>query len=141
MHSKVLVFGAFDPLHQGHIDLFKQASELGDELAVVVTRDSGIRQVKNREPQLNEIMRRQEVEQNEYVDEALLGDEWPNEDSYRLLEELDFDILALGFDQLPDDKKVREELNKRGKKRAQVVRLESFEPERYSSTRLRGFII
>ena len=141
MHKRVLMFGSFDPLHRGHRDLFRQAREFGDWLTVVVTRDSGIRQIKKREPQLNELMRRQEVAKDTYVDEALLGDEWPNEDPYRLLTELDFNILVLGFDQLPDDEKVREELNERGKEGTEVIRLKAFRPDVFNSSRLRGLSV
>lgn len=39
--EKVIVFtsGYFDPLHQGHIELFKLAKELGDHLIVAVNND------------------------------------------------------------------------------------------------------
>lgn len=37
---KVAVSGGFDPLHDGHIRYFKEASKLGDELIVILTRDA-----------------------------------------------------------------------------------------------------
>ena len=36
----VLVTGGFDPLHSGHIEYFKAAKELGDELVVGVNSDT-----------------------------------------------------------------------------------------------------
>jgi len=35
----VLTSGYFDPLHHGHIDLFKKSKELGDYLIVVINND------------------------------------------------------------------------------------------------------
>lgn len=36
----VMVSGGFDPVHVGHLDMFKEAKELGDELVVVVNNDN-----------------------------------------------------------------------------------------------------
>lgn len=37
--TTVITSGYFDPLHVGHIDLFKKSKELGDELIVIVNTD------------------------------------------------------------------------------------------------------
>jgi len=50
MKKKVLVFGTFDGLHEGHKNFFKQAREFGDFLVVVVGRDSTIVKTKGRPP-------------------------------------------------------------------------------------------
>ena len=39
MKRIVLVTGGFDPLHSGHIDYFKAAKKLGDELWVGLNSD------------------------------------------------------------------------------------------------------
>lgn len=36
---EVAVSGGFDPLHVGHLDLFKKAKKLGDRLIVIVNKD------------------------------------------------------------------------------------------------------
>lgn len=38
-----MVSGGFDPVHVGHIRLFRKAKELGDELVVVINNDNWLR--------------------------------------------------------------------------------------------------
>lgn len=44
----VLVTGGFDPLHSGHIEYFKAAKQLGDELVVGVNSDAWLARKKGR---------------------------------------------------------------------------------------------
>lgn len=129
----MLAFGAFDPLHEGHHYFFSRAREIGDYLLVIVARDSAIREDKKREPGEREEVRLKRVAASD-VDEARLGDERPMNDPYRLLGELEFDVLALGYDQKPDEATVRQELNRRGKERVKIVRMGAFRPELYKSS-------
>lgn len=119
----VLAFGTFDPLHDGHRSFLAQAASLGDRLIIVASRDSYIRLVKKREPVVPGEARRQALEQVAGVSAVVWGDEWPNDDRYRLLRGLQFDVLALGFDQPPGDRQVQEALAKAGRSGARVVRL------------------
>ena len=48
MKNIVLVTGGFDPLHSGHIEYFKAAKELGDELHVGVNSDEWLTNKKGR---------------------------------------------------------------------------------------------
>ncbi len=132
----VLVFGTFDSLHAGHRYFFRQALAWGDRLTVVVARDSYIRHVKRREPRLPQRVRLEKVLALSVVRKALLGDEWPNPRPYRLLEELEFDVLALGYDQKPDDDTVRRLLERAGKEEVKVVRLKPYRPEVFKSSSL-----
>jgi FAD synthetase len=131
---KVLVFGTFDPLHRGHEYFLGQAKKLGDELLVVVARDSYIRKVKNREPNLTEETRKLEVEKLRFADTVILGKEWPVADRYGLLRELNFDILVLGYDQKPKKADVEQELAKIGRGDVLVIRLKAYQPQRYKSS-------
>src|SRR3989344_3504236 len=47
-HKKVVVAvsGGFDPLHAGHVRLFKQARAFGDELVVILNNDNWLREKK-----------------------------------------------------------------------------------------------
>src|SRR5258708_7427617 len=95
--KKVLVFGTFDGLHQGHKDFFRQAKEHGDFLVVVVGRDSTIIKTKSRLPKFNETERLKAVQECEWVSEARLGNEGSN--PYKIIEEIQPDIICLGYDQ------------------------------------------
>ena len=48
MKTIVLVTGGFDPLHSGHIEYFKYAKSLGDELWVGVNSDDWLTRKKGR---------------------------------------------------------------------------------------------
>lgn len=134
--KKVLTFGSFDPLHEGHKQAFRQSRAYGNYLIVVVARDSTIVQQKQRQPQAGEKERLQAVAAAEGVDEARLGE--VNPEAYALLGELDFDVLALGYDQAPSDEEVRRHLQAAGKGQVEVVRLTPYKPELFKSKYLRG---
>lgn len=124
------MFGAFDPLNEGQKDFLRQAKALGDHLIVVVAHESAIRAYKKREPNLSEAERVAAVKgMVGVVDEVILGRETANR--YHILTEIDFDILALGYDQKPSDEEVREHLNAIGKYQVNIVRLQPFKPEQY----------
>ena len=118
---KVMATGTFDLLHMGHIYYLKEAKKLGDELVVVIARDSTVRRLKH-EPVTPEDMRLNLIKELKMVDEALLGHE---DDMYSVLKEIKPDIIALGYDQIHDEKKIEQELRKR-KLAAKVVRLPKY---------------
>lgn len=115
---RVMATGVFDLIHLGHLHYLIEAKKLGDELVVVVARDSTVRREKH-EPITPEDFRRELIESLKPVDKAILGGEG---DMYRIVEEVKPDIIALGFDQAHDADKITEELKNRGLN-AKVVRL------------------
>lgn len=134
--KRVLVFGSFDPLHPGHQNFFVQAKALGDHLTVVVAHDEALRAHKRREPFQTVEERLMAVATAPGVDRALIGNRQANK--YTLLSELDFDVIALGYDQAPSGEAVRRELNARGKYQVEIVRLKPYQPEKYKSSIIRG---
>lgn len=133
--KRVLAFGTFDPLHDGHRDYFRQARALGDELIVIVAHDKTILTAKQRVSRQSRQARLEVVAAEAYVDEALLGDIEP--DRYELLSRLQFNVLALGYDQEPSDSIVRAILDRLGKKDVHIVRLLPYQPDRFKSSLVR----
>ena len=118
---KVMATGTFDLLHLGHIYYLKEAEKLGDKLVVVVATDSTVRRLKH-EPVNPEEIRLKLIKELKIVNEAYLGHE---DDMYEIVEEIKPDIIALGFDQIHDENKIKAALKKR-KIDAKVVRLTEF---------------
>ena len=118
---KVMATGTFDLLHLGHIYYLKEAKKLGDKLAVVVATDSTVRRLKH-EPVNPEEIRLNIIKELKIVNEAYLGHE---DDMYEIVEEIRPDIIALGFDQIHDENKIKASLKKR-KISAKVVRLTEY---------------
>ena len=134
--KKVLVFGTFDGLHEGHKDLFSQAAKYGDYVIAVVARDSTVLKNKGRHPKFNEQERLNEVKLSGLVQEAVLGDE--NHDTknsqYDLIAKIKPDIICLGYDQAPFKEKLGEELKRMNLETVEIVILKPYKPETYKSS-------
>ena len=107
---RVMATGVFDLLHPGHLYFLTEAKKLGDELVVVVARDQTARRLK-REPYVPEHLRREMVEALKPVDRAVLGS---TTDIYQTVVDVRPDIIALGFNQLWNEREVEEECRRRG---------------------------
>ena len=91
-----MTFGVYDMLHIGHINLFKNAKELGDKLIVAVQRDDVIKKYKpTAEVRYTTDERVFMVESVKYVDEVILY-----EDVDVDIKRIKFDIFAKGPDQI-----------------------------------------
>lgn len=138
LRTRVLVFGTFDGLHEGHVHLFKQAKLHGDYLIVVVARDSTVMKNKAHVPKFSEKERLQKVQAHELVGEALLGQE--NHDTksskYDLIEKIHPDVICLGYDQAQFAEKLQQELQRMGLGNVKIVILEPFHPEKFKSSLL-----
>ena len=126
---KVLVFGTFDGLHQGHLSLFKQAKKYGDYLIVVVARDKTIKKLKNRFPLNNETERLNALLRCKLVDETKLGYE---DNPYRIIREINPDVICLGYDQKSFTEDLPKELEKAGLK-TKIHRMKPYKPEEFHS--------
>ena len=133
MKKKVLTFGTFDLLHKGHEFYLKEAKKHGEELWVVVARDKTVKQIKGILPVEDEQERLSNVQSLDYVDKALLGKVG---DKYAIIEEVNPDIICLGYDQVAFTDKLKEELEFRGL-HPEIIRISSFKPEIYKSSKLR----
>lgn len=118
---RVLATGTFDILHPGHLLYLSEAKALGDELYVIVARDSTVKHKPK--PIVPEGQRLAVVSALQIVDKALLGSE---KDMFEPLREIKPDIIALGKNQHFDEKELEAQLRAHGIK-AKVVRIRSFE--------------
>ena len=133
--TKIMVFGTFDILHEGHLDFFRQARELATApyLIVSVARDEVVTRIKNAKPKNSEGARLAVVKKHELVDEAVLGDE----SGYigHILTNMP-DIIALGYDQEGEFVlNLEKDLRVAGME-TRVVRLGAFKPEVYKTSKL-----
>jgi len=110
MVVRVMATGVFDLLHPGHVFFLVEARKLGDELVVVVARDQTARRLK-REPYVPEHIRREMVEALKPVDRAVLGS---TTDIYETVINERPNIIALGYDQVWNEKEVEKECERRG---------------------------
>ena len=117
---RVLATGTFDILHPGHILYLSEAKALGDELYVIVARDSMIKHKPK--PVIPQEQRLAMVQALHIVDKAMLGSE---RDMFEPLREIKPDIIALGRNQFFNEKELEGQLRGRGIK-AKVVRIQSF---------------
>ena len=125
----VLVSGAFDGLHAGHLDFLRQAKSLGDELVVVIGRDAVIEKIKGKKPVHHEQDRLSLVSQLKLVDRAVLG---TNSLRYDIIKQINPDIIALGYDQMPEEE-LQKQLNLMSLQ-PKIVRLQGYQPQKYKST-------
>lgn len=120
--TRVLATGTFDLLHPGHLLYMEQSKALGDELVVIVARDSNVKHKPK--PIVPETQRLLMVSALKVVDKAVLGDVV---DMFKPIEKLKPDIVTLGYDQHFDIELLRGELASRGID-AQIARLEDHDP-------------
>lgn len=120
--KRVMIFGTFDGIHNGHKSLISQARKQGDHLIAIVAKDNTVKKIKGRFPCIREEQRLKEIK--EFADTAVLGYE---NDYYRIIKEIKPDIICLGYDQNSFDKGLSG-LN------IPVYRMQELEPEKYHSS-------
>ena len=118
---RVLATGTFDILHPGHLRYLSEARSLGDELYVIVARDSMIKHKPK--PVVPEAQRLAMVQGLRIVDKAMLGSE---KDMFEPLRENRPDIIALGQNQFFKEAELEKQLKDQGIN-AKVVRIRSFD--------------
>ena len=96
--KKIVAFGTFDGLHEGHLAFLKQARRCGDHLTVVVARDHIVDQLKGRSPKIEsgrrcELLRRQADVDVVVGSDLQLG-------TWQILEKVEPDVIAVGYDQM-----------------------------------------
>ncbi|MDP6642021.1 MAG: FAD synthase [Candidatus Nanoarchaeia archaeon] len=131
----VMTFGSFDLIHPGHLYYLKKSKKHGDKLIVGVATDKSILEIKGKKPLYNEKERLLEVKNLNIADEVILGNDKGS--VYDILEEIKPNIICLGYDQKPSNEELKKELKLR-KINAEIIRISSFNPEKYKSSKLKN---
>lgn len=138
MTTRILIFGTYDGIHEGHRDFFKQARSLSDTpyLIVSLARDKNVTSIKGRPPVEDETKRLHALKQEHLVDEAVLGA--LEEDYIAHIAYLKPDIIALGYDQIGTSytESLEEKLKAAGLS-VPIVRCEPYKPDIYKSSKLK----
>ena len=94
--KKVITYGTYDLLHEGHINLLRRAKELGDYLIVGVTNDSFDRDRGKLNVRNNVLERVEAVKATGYADQVIIEDYIGQKIDD--IQKYDIDIFAIGSD-------------------------------------------
>src|SRR6185503_741286 len=105
----VAVSGGFDPIHPGHVRMFKEAKALGDKLVVIINNDNWLLK-KKKFTFRSQKERKEIIESIRYVDEVMISKHKHDPVDMSVTEELRIlkpDIFANGGDRtkknVPED--------------------------------------
>lgn len=127
-----ILFGTFDILHKGHLNLFMQARKKCDYLITVIARDKTVRLVKKRKPINNENKRKRNIEKSNLSDLTVLGD---LKDKFKAIKKFKLDIIFLGYDQKNFTDNLKKKLDE-SKINSKIIRLKPFQPEIYKTSKI-----
>lgn len=104
--KRVMVFGSFDGLHDGHRAMLKEAKALGDFLIAVVAQDHIVQHLKGSLPSKNFIERFEHLQKADGVDKVVIGD--AEVSIWNVVKKHKPNIIGIGHDQ----QSLREDLEK-----------------------------
>ncbi len=133
--KKIMVFGTFDGLHEGHRAFFKEAKSHGDYLIAVIAQDAIVERLKGKRPMFNQTARIEELQKEDGVDEVAVGDKELG--TWEIVKRHRPEIIALGYDQ----DAMRRNLESRLQEfdwRPALITTSAFEPNKYKSSILNG---
>ena len=125
----MLAGGVFDIIHPGHVHTLNAAKALADVLVVAIATDKTAQKMKKMQPLHDQELRCELVNSLSMVDEAIIGHE---ENIFETGKEIKPDIIALGYDQIHQEKFISDGC-KRINLDVEIVRLESPIPKLSSS--------
>lgn len=128
--TKVLIFGVFDGLHEGHKFLFKEALKQGDELVVALAPDELVLKAKGHLPKFNFKERVEHLKNVDGVSEVVIGD--AQFSSWHILDKVKPDVIVLGYDQKGLEKDLARHMKERNIN-IKIFVVAPFEPNKYHS--------
>ncbi|PXW92031.1 glycerol-3-phosphate cytidylyltransferase [Streptohalobacillus salinus] len=93
--KKVITYGTFDLLHNGHINILKRAKELGDHLTVAISSDE-FNALKGKKAYYNYDTRKLILEAVRYVDAVIPEHNW--EQKISDIKNHHIDVFVMGDD-------------------------------------------
>lgn len=130
---KVMVFGVFDGIHEGHRHFFKEAQKLGDHLIAVVAPDENVAALKGKSPKRDLDERLWHIKKEDGVNEAVPGD--LENGSWDVIKKYRPDVVAVGYDQKELKENLKNSLDKFGW-HLEIKDISAHEPEKYHSSLL-----
>ncbi|MDD5068291.1 MAG: adenylyltransferase/cytidyltransferase family protein [Candidatus Pacebacteria bacterium] len=95
--KKVLVFGTFDGVHEGHRHFLREAKKFGDILIVAVARDEHVETLKKHSPRFSLQKRIADLGAEKIADYVIEADETLG--TWNVILKNKPDVVALGYDQ------------------------------------------
>ncbi len=133
MNSKtVIIFGVFDGIHEGHRAFIKEAKSHGDRLVAIVARDSEVNLLKGKYPLHTEVERITALLEVPDIDLVYLGD--LEQGTYKILKEVNPDLIFLGYDQTSLSENIRSAMKEGSIQEREIKFGQAFEPETYKSS-------
>lgn len=118
-----MIAGTFDIIHPGHIFFIKEAAKLG-EVYVVVSTDKNAEKFKGEGPVVPEQQRLEVIKNIKNVHKAMLGRK--DNDTLKIVEEINPDIILLGPDQEYDINTLKRGLEEKDLGKIEVIRLDKY---------------
>ncbi len=94
-YKRVITFGTFDLLHEGHLRILQRAKELGEYLIVGVSNDA-LNSRKGKQSVFPEAQRLSYIKDLKYVDEVFLEESLEQKNDY--IKQFNADVLVMGDD-------------------------------------------
>ena len=134
--TRIMVFGTFDGLHKGHLNLFEQARNLTKNsfLIVSIARDKNVFRIKGKKPDLSEKIRMDLVKKSKLVDRVVLSD---IKNHLPHILKVQPNIIALGYDQKDYVQNLKKDLKNKGLL-VNIVRLKPFKEKIYKNHLLKN---
>ena len=129
--TKIMVFGTFDGVHEGHLNFFKQAKSFmkNSFLIVSIARDKNVLRIKGRLPVLNEKKRMALVRNYFLADKVVLAG--VKNHIPHIVKECPH-IIALGYDQKDYVQNLKKDLKNKGII-VKIVRLKPYKETIYKN--------
>lgn len=93
--KRVITYGTFDLIHPGHINILRQARDIGDFLIVGISTDD-FNKIKNKQAYYTFDERRTILESIRYVDKVISENSW--EQKVKDIKKHNIDTLVMGSD-------------------------------------------